>query len=619
MSLPYIYHGQSSDWLTHSGNTLTVKLATEKGVEFEKVMLRHEPDNEEYLIEMVKYSETEYLTFWQARFILNRDRATSHYAFKLLTKSGQYWLDGKGVSKRVSPKELHFKFNAEHQPPLWVREQIFYQIFPDRFCNGKPEISVKEGEYFVRGGTQPVVAKQWGEPVAGHDSNKKASGTGGCEFYGGDLYGVESKLDYLQNLGVTALYLNPIFTAPSNHKYDTSDYLSVDPHLGTNEHFAHLCSQLHQREMKIMLDAVFNHTSTEHPWFNLQGLHHSYGAYQGKASPYRDYYFFEGDSNNYIGWKGIQSLPVLNFDNPQVRDYIYQGGDAVIKHWLKPPYNIDAWRFDVIHMLGEGEGAKNNAHYVNAFRNAAKEINPNCYVLGEHFFEASQWLQGDQEDGAMNYYGFAHPIRALLAKLDIAFDPIDISIQDFLEWQAEARAKIPWQNQLSQLNQLDSHDTARFLELVKHDPRLFKLASTLLFSYVGTPCLYYGTELGMLGSHDPDNRRCMPWDQVEHSEYLPWFTQLIAFRKAHPALSHGDYIPLLDNDDCFAYARQYQQDVVIVVINLSDSERTLTLPTWRLNQASLRLRSQSDHSTYKAVEGNLEIAIKPVSSLLLSE
>ncbi len=148
---------------------------------------------------------------------------------------------------------------------------------------------------------------------------------------------------------------------------------------------------------KASLDAVFNHTSVHHPWFDMKM--EGEGAYGNPKSKFRSFYFFEGDSNNYIGWKGIGSLPVLNFDNVEVRDYIYQGEQAVIKHWLKPPYAVDGWRFDVIHMLGEGEGAKNNAHYVEAFRQATKSVNPDAYVLGEHFFEATQWLQGGQEDG----------------------------------------------------------------------------------------------------------------------------------------------------------------------------------------------------------------------------
>ncbi|GAL07099.1 maltodextrin glucosidase [Photobacterium aphoticum] len=157
--------------------------------------------------------------------------------------------------------------------------------------------------------------------------------------------------------------------------------------MGTNAQFADMVADLHQRDMKIMLDAVYNHTSVDHPWFDRYGRQTEHkGAFNHPDSPYRDFYQFTGDTNDYIGWKGIDSLPKLNFSNPEVQDYIYAGDDAVIKSWLRPPYNIDGWRFDVIHMLGEGKGAKNNAHYVKAFRESAKSVNPDCFILGEHFF-----------------------------------------------------------------------------------------------------------------------------------------------------------------------------------------------------------------------------------------
>lgn len=605
MTMPYLYHGQTANWLIRHGDSLTLKLATEKSVSVKRVCVRHEPDNEEYLVDMLLDGESERLNYWTATISLNKDRPISHYAFKLITADKQFWLDAFGVHTRVPSKETHFKYNAQHQPPGWVSEQVFYQIFPDRFRNGKPEISVKDGEYRVSGGRKAVIAKQWGHAVDPEN--------GGCEFYGGDLYGVEQKLDYLQQLGVTALYLNPVFTAPSNHKYDTSDYLTIDPHLGTNEHFAALCDNLHERKMKVMLDAVFNHTSTEHPWFNLQGLHSTLGAYQSESSPYRDYYFFNQGSQDYIGWKGIQSLPVLNFENQQVKDYIYQSEKAIIKHWLKPPYSIDGWRFDVIHMLGEGEGAKNNAHYVQAFRESAKQVNADCYVLGEHFFEASQWLQGDQEDGAMNYYGFAHPVRALLAKLDIAFDPIELSVGEFLDWLAEARAKIPWANQLSQLNQLDSHDTARFLELVKHDPRLFKFAATLLFSYVGTPCIYYGTELGLLGSHDPDNRRCMPWHEVDGNVYLPFFQQLTQMRTQHPELQKGDIQLLFQDDESFVFSRQLGDKCSLCAFNLAEESYQVSIDAWKLGLSGGQFSAQFASQKAQVVNGQLSLSIPAMS------
>ncbi|MDR9827339.1 maltodextrin glucosidase [Vibrio sp. FNV 38] len=571
MPWPFLYHGQTEQWVSLDQRTLTITLVSDKTTPYCKVLLRHEPDNEEHFSELSVVKETAQLRFWQTKFDLRHDQPLNHYAFKLLLEKKQYWLSAFGVSTRVPGLEKHFKINPDHQPPEWVKEQVFYQIFPDRFANGKPAISTQNDEYKIADTSKTVVAKTWGEPVDDH------SGNGGYEFYGGDLYGVENKLDYLQDLGITTLYLNPIFAAPSNHRYDTMDYYNIDTHLGTNEDFAALCDEIHQRDMKVILDAVFNHTSTEHPWFNRLGWHQEAGAYQSSQSCYRDYYFFTGESNQYIGWKGVSSLPVLNFDHSAVRDAIYQSEDAIIKHWLKPPYNIDGWRFDVIHMLGEGEGAKNNAHYVKSFRESAKAVNADSYILGEHFFEASSWLQGEQEDGSMNYYGFAHPLRALLANRDIALDPISINMLEFRDWLAEARAKIPWENQLAQLNQLDSHDTPRFFTLLNEDETLFRIAATFLFTYVGTPCLYYGTEIGMLGGSDPDNRRCMDWDKVKQSSLLPFFKQLITLRKTRPALQHGSLIELYCDAQCFVFARQYQDDVVVVGMNLSDSTQTIEL------------------------------------------
>ncbi|WP_051117135.1 maltodextrin glucosidase, partial [Vibrio campbellii] len=558
MTLPFIFHSQTEDGLVFDGEQLTVTLKTEN-IEFDSVHVRCEPDNEEYLIEMKPCGNAGELQLWQAQFAANRDRDVTHYVFKLLKGNQQLWLDGRGVHKRMPPKEFHFKLNTQSQPPSWVQEQVFYQIFPDRFAASQDEQTIRHAyaQY-----DPDTMVKSWGEAVGAHHN------TGAREFFGGDLKGIEQNLDYLEELGVTALYFNPIFTAPSNHKYDTKDYLNIDPMFGTNEQFARLCEQIRGKQMKIVLDAVFNHTSVHHPWFDLkQG---GQGAYGNPSSDFRDYYFFEGQTNNYIGWKGIGNLPVLNFENEQVRDHIYQGEDAVIKHWLKPPYSVDGWRFDVIHMLGEGEGAKNNAHYVEAFRKATKAINPNAYVLGEHFFEATQWLQGGQEDGAMNYYGFAHPVRALIAKQDIMYDPIDINALDFKEWVDEARAKVPFANQLSQLNQLDSHDTARFLTLLNGDKEKMRLALGLLMTYVGTPCLYYGSEVGLEGGQDPDNRRCFPWEQVEASEWLSIYQRWIGIRKQYKALQAGSLQWLYCDEQVMVFVRQWKEEAIVVAFSLDE-------------------------------------------------
>lgn len=374
MSLPFLFHSQTVDGLAFDGKRVKVCLKTE-ALTFDAVYVRIEPDNEEYLVAMVQCGRAGELLLWEVLFEPNRDRDITHYVFKVVRNGQQYWLDARGMQKRIPPKEFHFKLNVNHQPPKWVQEQVFYQIFPDRFAASQSESAIREayGEY-----DPDAVIKTWGEPVGNHQNS------GAREFFGGDLKGVEQKLGYLEQLGVTALYFNPIFSSPSNHKYDTTDYFTIDPMLGTNEHFASLCEKIRSKNMKIVLDAVFNHTSVHHPWFDIQQK--GKGAYGNPKSDFRDYYFFDGESNHYIGWKGIDNLPVLNFENHEVREYIYQGEASVIKHWLKPPYSVDGWRFDVIHMLGEGEGAKNNAHYVKAFRQATKSVNPNAYVLGEHFF-----------------------------------------------------------------------------------------------------------------------------------------------------------------------------------------------------------------------------------------
>ncbi len=606
----FLSHAQTQDGLSFSNNQLTVKLRTDSK-EWMSVQVRHEPDNEEYFVDMTYLGQVGRLHEWQASFEINHDKDLTKYVFKVQSDNGQYWLDARGVQKRIPSHEFHFKFNAKNQPPEWVSEQVFYQIFPDRFCNGNPEISVKSGEYALKNGECPVVAKEWGEPVDGH------GGTGAAEFYGGDLVGINQKLDYLQDLGITAIYLNPIFTSPSNHKYDTQDYMSIDPHLGTEEDFVQLRTDTKQRGMKLILDAVFNHTSTEHAWFDRM-QRTDIGAYNNPESPYHDYYFFDKeDSTNYIGWKGIDSLPVLNFENQQVKDYIYQSEDAVIKHWLRAPYDIDGWRFDVIHMLGEGEGAKNNAHYVQAFREATKQENPEAYVLGEHFFEATPWLQGDQEDGAMNYYGFAHPLRALIVKQDIAYQPIDLNMIEFRDWLAEARAKVPWLNQLSQLNQLDSHDTARFISLIDKDESKLKVAATLLMTYLGAPCLYYGTEVGLEGGQDPDNRRCFPWGEENTSPWFSFFQSLVELRKSRISLQKGHLQELYCDESCWAFARVYGEEVTIIAVNHSEQETTLSIPVWKLGIEEGALEEFTQSKVLQVIDGKLELDVSAMSAVVL--
>ncbi|MGF1686980.1 maltodextrin glucosidase [Photobacterium japonica] len=611
---PFFYHGQDPNWVAITEHQLHLTLASEADTLISTIFVRCDPDNEEELIDMTRGEQRNRLQYWHASIPLNNDQPITHYCFKIMQNSRQWWLHGNGVSPRVPGRESHFKYNRVHQPPAWMQSQVFYQIFPDRFHNGDPSISVKTDEYCLRGDERPTIALPWGHPVSEHGQN------GPNEFFGGDLQGIHDKLDYLQDLGVTALYLNPIFTAPSNHKYDTADYRNIDPHLGTNAQFADMVADLHQRDMKIMLDAVYNHTSVDHPWFDRYGKQaETHGAFNYPDSPYRNFYQFSGDSNDYIGWKGIDSLPKLNFSNPEVQDYIYAGDDAVIKSWVRPPYNIDGWRFDVIHMLGEGEGAKNNAHYVKAFRNAAKSVNPDCFVLGEHFFEATSWLHGDQEDGAMNYYGFAHPLRAFFAHQDISYHSCHIDAEVLVDWLNEARSKIPWLNQLSQLNQLDSHDTMRFLTLLDGDTDTMKLALLMLFTYVGTPCVYYGTEVALEGGQDPDNRRCFPWERTETPHPMFDYVQhLIQQRKQSPALQSGSLQWLYAEHQQLVFARSYGDEQQICLINNSQYAKTLSIPMWKIGVNNANVVESFTRDEWEVKDGILTLTLAGKEGMLLS-
>ncbi len=520
-----------------------------------RAFLRHLPDNEEELAPLAPAGEA---AGWQrlaATLPWDGGQPVTRYCFKLVTTDGQRWLAADGLHDRVPPEAAHFRVHRSQQPPEWVREQVFYQVFPDRFARGTdspvhlpPDVP----------GQQPNEARAWGAPVPMDRPT--------TVFYGGDLPGIEQRLPYLAGeLGVTALYLNPIFASRSNHKYDTEDYFEVDAGFGGNEALARLRSATRQRGMRLVLDAVVNHTGAQHAWFQPGSA--EYGRYAVDA---------EGMPR---GWKGYDSLPVLDYAHPAVKPAMFGNPDSVMRHWMQPPYSIDGWRLDAVHMLGEGLGARNNAGVMREMRHAVKAQDPQAYLVGEHFNEATAWLQGDQEDGAMNYYGFAHPVRAWLAGQDINHDLIHLSTHEFGAWLREAMAAVPYENQLAQLNLLDSHDTRRFLTLLKGDVQAMQLAVTLLMSFPGTPCIYYGDEIGLEGAQDPDCRRCFDWNPDHWNRPLfAHYRQAIARRQSRSELRSGAFLELHAEGEAYAFARFDEHGATVIAVNRGSTPTTITLP-----------------------------------------
>jgi glycosidase len=461
--------------------------------------------------------------------------------------------------------------------PDWVRDAVFYQIFPDRFA--KSERVSKLG----------LDLETW-------DSPPDVFG-----FKGGDLLGVAENLDYLQELGVNAIYFNPIFASASNHRYHTYDYYSIDPLLGGSSAFKELLDTAHARGFKVILDGVFNHASR-----GFWQFHHV--LENGDGSPYKDWFYFNPDflggkktwgaypshtrqrllqegansyeTIGYAAWWNLPALPKFNTSFPAVRQFLWD----VAAHWTR--FGIDGWRLDVPAEIDDDS-------FWQEFRRRVKEIKPDAYIVGEIWHEAQRWLKGDQFDAVMNYVLTGALIGFLLKdKLDDDMfrigdygkylRPLDgPAFADRIEQLLSLYD--PAVNQVM-FNLLDSHDTPRFLTTAHGDQSALRLGWLFQFTFPGAPCIFYGDEIGLDGGSDPDCRKAFPWDpgkwDLELREFLK---DLIALRKAHSALRRGSFQRLAAVNGVYVFGRQLDYDTLIVAINSDEVSRTIDIPTASLN------------------------------------
>jgi alpha-glucosidase len=428
----------------------------------------------------------------------------TNYRFMILCDGAAYWYNGSGLHSYNLTDAEDFRLLADYKAPAWIRNSVFYQIFPDRFADGDPTNNVQDGEYEYAG--FPARRREWGEPPT---SGSRAAMV---EFYGGDLPGITAHLDYINDLGANALYLNPVFTAFSNHRYDVTDYFAVDPHLGGNQSLVDLRLALTARDMRYIIDIVPNHCGVLHPWFQA--------ALADLEAPTAEYFTFHNHPDEYETWLGVRSLIKLNYRSTALRNVMYAGPDSVFRHWLRPPYSADGWRIDVANMLARQGADQMGMEVGRGIRQAVKEGNPEAYLMGENFFDASSQLLGDCWDGVMNYSGFNLPLLSWLRGMSVHVPGQSQPILTGNRWTTEAlvsswnafRAAIPWVMAYQQFNLLGSHDTPRALSLLKGNRDLVRLAVVLLFTYPGVPCVYYGDEIGMGGDLEMNPRQCMSWD-----------------------------------------------------------------------------------------------------------
>ncbi len=545
MELTAIYHRPESEYAyLYKDNTMHIRIRTKKD-DIEGINLHYgDPfifieDHYEAIKEMVKVTSDALFDYWQVEVTVGYARL--QYLFELKDKQGQTILYGDKGCVENTLENLHYEGNGFKVPyiheidachvPDWVAETVWYQIFPERFANGNPEIS-------------PKGALAW-------DSSIKPKTS---DFFGGDLQGIIDHLDYLQDLGITGLYLCPIFESPSNHKYNTTDYFEIDRHFGDKETFRQLVTEAHQRGMKIMLDAVFNHIGDQSPqWQDV--------LKNGENSVYKDWFHVQefpvtkDKLTNprkfpYHTFAFESYMPKLNTANPQVRDYLL----SVATYWIEE-FDIDAWRLDVANEVDH--------QFWRDFRKAILAKKPDLYILGEVWHTSQPWLNGDEFHAVMNY-------------------PLSDSIKDyFLRGVKKSHQFIDeinsqsmyYRQQISEVmfNLLDSHDTERILATAKGNVQLVKSALACLFLQRGTPCFYYGTELELDGGPDPDCRRVMPWERVSDSnDMLHFMKKLIQLRKSvSDIIQHGTYNLKEIKPDVLSLTWDYDGQKVQAIFNQS--------------------------------------------------
>ncbi len=474
--------------------------------------------------------------------------------------------------------------------PAWAKDAVFYQIFPDRFARSNRV-------------SKPGNLLSWDSPPSQEG------------YHGGDLLGVVERLDHLTDLGVNAIYLTPIFQSACNHRYHTHDYEKVDPLLGGNDALRELVSEAHSRNIRVILDGVFNHASRGFFQFNdiLEN---------GPHSPWLGWFFIEGwplaaydgrKSANYIGWADNRALPKFNTDNPEVREFLM----GIAEFWIRE-FDIDGWRLDVPAEI-------TTPGFWEEFRRRVRAVKPDAYLVGEIWHAAPEWLDGSRFDATMNYV-FAAATIAFAAGDRVSrtlvegrsynpypgIDAVEFGrrIKSLLEQYDRETTQV-------QFNLLDSHDAPRLLSIARGDKATLRLATLIQMTFPGAPCVYYGDEIALRGTkrydrahRDQDARWPFPWDHESSwdRQMLEFFRQVIALRHAHPVLRRGEFHQVYAHGRQYAFVRRDQSESLLVILNASDDPAEFRVPVSDYYPDGERLEARLGNTSATTVRGG-QVAI----------
>lgn len=544
MLLEAVYHRPKLNWsYAYDRDTIHLRLRAKKDDLTHVYAFTGDKyiwDQSKELIPMSKMASDELFDYWAC--IVKPPYRRLKYGFLLQSGEEKVWMtESEFTKERPAVPDRLFDYPYINPAdvfsvPEWVKDAVFYQIFPERFAKGDPSLD-------------PDNVLPWGGKPERHN------------FFGGDLQGVIDHLDHLSELGINAIYFTPIFEATTNHKYDTADYMKVDPHFGDTETLKKLVKACHDRGIRVLLDAVFNHSGkTFAPFVDV--------LEKGEQSRYKDWFVVrefplevKDGVPTYDTFSFEPHMPKLNTENLEVKEYLL----GVAEYWIKE-IGIDGWRLDVANEVDH--------QFWRDFRKVVKKANPDAYILGEIWHESSGWLQGDQFDAVMNY-PFTEAVLDFIVRRTL-------DSEGFANAIGKQLSRYPQQASEVAFNLLDSHDTPRLLTLCEGNKDLMKLAAILLFTYSGTPCIYYGDEIGIDGDQDPDCRKCMEWDPAKQDRDLfSFYQKLIAIRKELPALRTGS-IHFLDaeaNGSKLAFERRLGEQSVLVLLNNDSVGQTIQVET----------------------------------------
>lgn len=546
------------------------------------------------------------------------------YYFELATDSGVVCCGNGGMSEKENVRAFQITvYNEDYKTPDWFKTAVAYQIFPDRFCN-------PNGEFL--GNRTDIIKRNWGD-MPFYRAEQFGGEYKSNDFFGGNLEGIISKLPYLEDLGITVIYLNPIFKAASNHKYDTGSYEEIDPMFGDEKTFSRLCCEAKKRGIRIILDGVFNHTGDDSLYFNKYGNYESIGAYQSKNSPYYTWFNFTEHPDKYESWWGMTTLPQVNEESKELRKYLLTDENSIVKKWIR--LGASGWRLDVVDELPD--------FFVKELRAAVKEVNPEAVIIGEVWEDASnkvaygkrrEYFNGDELDSVMNY-----PLRNAL--IDAALCRIDANA--FNRRIMSIKENYPSPAYYSTLNMISSHDVERIVTLMSGAPtrhevdrnqqasfslsgdslelalKRSRVVYAVAMTMPGVPCIFYGDELGVQGYGDPFCRSCFPWERMDevdpNGKMRNYIKQLIALRKSSKAFSVGELETAYSLGNTYAYVRSYGDEKYLIVANFHDTAYDIRLDAARFGITELNavLYDGDIRKHHKSDAGMFFVDTKPYS------